>query len=108
MAGTARNLGQAPETGSGTTRRLFYIDWPLLFYEVRRLDIVGDDPVPDDTEGRFHVLNVVEGEGIEIVAAAGVHPLAYAETVVVPASVGAYSLRRVGDGPTRVVKALVQ
>ena len=81
---------------------------PEMFYEVRRLDIVGDDTVPDDTEGRFHVLNVVHGDGIEIEAGGGVHPLAYAETVVVPASVGAYSLRRVGDGPARVVKALVR
>lgn len=81
---------------------------PEMFYEVRRLDIVGDDPAQDDTAGRFHVLNVVEGEGIEIESASGVHPLAYAETLVVPASVGAYSMRRIGASPTRVVKALVR
>jgi mannose-6-phosphate isomerase class I len=81
---------------------------PEMFYEVRRLDIVGHDRVPDDTAGRFHVLNVVQGEGVEILTAHHVHPLAYAETIVVPAAVGAYSLRRVGDGPTRVVKALVR
>jgi hypothetical protein len=29
-AGTARNLGQREGDGTGTTRRLFYIDWPIL------------------------------------------------------------------------------
>lgn len=28
--GTGRNLGQPAGTGTGTTRRLFYIDWPVL------------------------------------------------------------------------------
>lgn len=28
--GTGRNLGQPAGTGAGTTRRLFYIDWPVL------------------------------------------------------------------------------
>jgi len=81
---------------------------PEMFYEVRRVDVVGDDPAPDDTAGRFHVLNVVEGEGVEIDASGRVHPLAYAETLVVPASVGPYTIRRVGSGSARVVKALVR
>jgi mannose-6-phosphate isomerase class I len=81
---------------------------PEMFFDVRRIDIVGDDPAPDDTAGRFHVLNVVQGEGVEIEAAGSVHPLAYAETLVMPASVGPYSIRRVGAGAARVVKALVR
>jgi mannose-6-phosphate isomerase class I len=82
---------------------------PEMFYEVRRLDIVEDEPAPDDTRGRFHVLNVVEGDGVEIRTASGIgHALAYAETIVVPASVGAYTIRRIGDSPARVVKALVR
>jgi mannose-6-phosphate isomerase class I len=81
---------------------------PEMFYEVRRLDMVGDEPATDDTAGRFHVLNVVEGEGVEVDAAGRLHPLAYAETLVVPASVGPYTIRRVGSGPVRLVKALVR
>jgi mannose-6-phosphate isomerase class I len=82
---------------------------PEMFYEVRRLDIVGDDPAPDDTGGRFNVLNVVEGEGVQVETASGaVHPLAYAETLVIPASVGAYSIRPSGPGTARVIKALVR
>jgi hypothetical protein len=79
---------------------------PELFFAVHRLDFI--DAVEDDTAGRFHVLNLVEGDRIEIESGSGdIHPLSYAETIVVPAAVGAYRLRRVqGDG-CKVVKAFV-
>ena len=79
---------------------------PELFFAVHRLDFT--DEVEDDTRGRFHVLNLVEGDGIEIATASGdVHPLSFAETIVVPAAVGAYRLRRIRGGSCKVVKALV-
>ncbi len=60
---------------------------PELFYAVHRLDF--DDAVEDDTGGRFHVLNLVEGEEIAVEPSSGdLHSLAYAETIVVPAAVG--------------------
>jgi mannose-6-phosphate isomerase class I len=79
---------------------------PDLFYAVHRLDF--EEVLEDDTAGRFHVLNLVAGEEAEIETAAGaVHGLAYAETIVVPASVGRYRLRRVRGGECKVVKAFV-
>jgi len=79
---------------------------PDLFFAVHRLDF--EEAVEDDTEGRFHVLNLVAGEQIEIESEAGaVHGLSYAETIVVPASVGGYRLRRVQGGPCKVIKAFV-
>jgi len=79
---------------------------PDLFFAVHRLDF--EEAVEEDTEGRFHVLNLVAGEKIEIESGAGaVHGLAYAETIVVPASVGPYRLRRVQGGACKVVKAFV-
>jgi hypothetical protein len=36
------------------------------------------------------------------------HVLAYAETLIVPASVGAYHVRALGTGPVRYVKAVVR
>jgi hypothetical protein len=39
-AGDARNLGQPPGDGSGTARRLFYVDWPIL--DRHRNAIAGD------------------------------------------------------------------
>ncbi|CAN5757271.1 class I mannose-6-phosphate isomerase [soil metagenome] len=79
---------------------------PDLFFAVHRLDF--EQAVEEDTAGRFHVLNLVAGERVEIESGAGeVHGLAYAETIVIPAAVGPYRLRRVGGGACKVVKAFV-
>jgi len=82
---------------------------PEMFFEVRRVVLGSADSVEDDTAGRFHVLNVVEGDGVLVEPVGGTgHALRYAETLIIPASVGAYRLQRVGDRPVRVVKALVR
>ncbi|WP_406426922.1 class I mannose-6-phosphate isomerase [Streptomyces sp. NBC_00147] len=80
-----------------------------MFYEVRRLTIEpGSDGASDDTEGRFHILNVSAGAGVVIETAdARTHDLAFAETLTVPAAVGAYRVRPLGDRPVHVVKSLV-
>jgi mannose-6-phosphate isomerase class I len=79
---------------------------PELFFAVHRLEI--ENVADDDTHGRFHVLNLVEGDEILLRTASGrEHQLSYAETIVVPASVGAYSLVRTGRSPAKVVKAFV-
>ena len=79
---------------------------PDLFFAVHRLDF--EASVEEDTAGRFHVLNLVEGEEIEIESGArATHALAYAETIVIPASVGPYRLRCVRGGACKVVKAFV-
>ena len=79
---------------------------PDLFFGVNRLDF--EESIVDDTAERFHVLNLVAGDEVEIEASLGAtHSLAYAETIVVPASVGQYRIRRVRGGPCKVVKAFV-
>jgi mannose-6-phosphate isomerase class I len=79
---------------------------PDLFFAVHRLDF--EETVTDDTAGRFHVLNLVAGEEVEIESATGVvHGLSYAETIVVPAAVGGYRLRRTRGGACNVIKAFV-
>ena len=79
---------------------------PELFFAVHRLDF--DETAEDDTAGRFHVLNLVAGDEVTVETAAGrVHRLAYAETLVMPASVGRYRLTRRTGGPCKAVKALV-
>ena len=75
---------------------------------MHRLDF--DDAVEDDTGGRFHVLNLVEGEEVAVEPASGdPHALAYAETLIVPAAVGPLPApsRRSGP-PAKVVKAFVK
>ncbi|MFG1811660.1 class I mannose-6-phosphate isomerase [Streptomyces sp. NPDC049040] len=84
---------------------------PEMFFEVRRVVLDPGSVGEDDTEGRFHVLNVVEGDGVRIQPAGSprdAHTLAYAETLVVPASVGAYTLHPIGRNPVRIVKSLVR
>lgn len=78
------------------------------FFEVRRIVFETDECILADTEGRFHVLNVVDGTGIELETGIGSrHVLHRSETLLVPASCGPYRLRRIDGTPTRVVKALV-
>jgi len=82
---------------------------PAMFFDVRRLVLESADAADDDTAGRFHVVNVVEGDGVLVETAAGhSHRLAYAETLTIPAAVGPYTLRRLGTAPVRIVKALVR
>ncbi|MEU4048609.1 class I mannose-6-phosphate isomerase [Streptomyces olivaceus] len=81
---------------------------PEMFYAVHRLVVAPDTEIPDDTAGRFHILNVAAGEGAVIETDDGrTHTLAFAETLTVPAAVGAYRVRAVGGEEVRIVKALV-
>ncbi len=53
-------------------------------------------PVPHDTQGTLQVLNLVQGEAAIISSPTGAFPellLHYAETVILPASLGAYTIR---------------
>ncbi|MFJ9247634.1 class I mannose-6-phosphate isomerase [Streptomyces sp. NPDC101776] len=107
----ARDLVQEPRTlREGTGWREEVIGGlDEMFYEVRRFVLDAEAEASDDTQGRFHILNVVEGDGVTVRTAAGDrHELAYAETLTVPAAVGRYTLRATGGGPVRVVKALVR
>jgi len=107
----ARDLVQQPHTlreGTGWREEVIG-ELAEMFYEVRRFVLDAGAEAADDTQGRFHILNVVEGEGVTVHTAAGDrHELAYAETLTVPAAVGRYTLRTAGAGPVRVVKALVR
>jgi len=110
-AAVRTDLVQAPRTlraGDGWSEDLLG-SLPEMFFEVRRLVLEPGRRAGDDTAGRFHVLNVVDGDGVEVVPADGTaHPLSYAETLVVPASVGAYEVSAVGTRQVRLVKALVR
>jgi mannose-6-phosphate isomerase class I len=107
----ARDLVQKPRTlRSGDGWREDVIGrLPEMFFEVRRLELAPGAAVKDETDHRFHVLNVVEGDGI-VLGTRGGHRyvLAYAETLTVPASVGPYRVRALGTSPVRYVKALVR
>lgn len=67
----------------------------LEFIEVRRHWFA--EQVAHDTEGTVNVLNLVEGDEVEIVSPTGAfapYTIHYAETFIVPAAVGPYLIRR--------------
>ncbi len=71
----------------------------LEFIETRRHWFSG--PVPHDTEGTVHVLNLVEGEQAMVESpddSFDPFTVHYGETFIVPASVGPYTVRP--DGPS--------
>ncbi|SDC94006.1 class I mannose-6-phosphate isomerase [Glycomyces harbinensis] len=67
----------------------------LEFIEVRRHWFA--EQVAHDTGGTVNVLNLVEGDEVEIISPTGAfepYTIHYAETFIVPASVGPYVIRR--------------
>jgi mannose-6-phosphate isomerase class I len=104
---------QARRTGSGhgwRTELLGHL--PEMFYDVQRLVLEAEATAPQDTGGRFHVLNLVEGEEVTIRTRDGAagwreHRLSYAETLVVPAAVGHYEVVT-AESRARLVRAAVR
>jgi hypothetical protein len=80
---------------------------PEMFFVVHRLELDPGSRAAQRTEDRFHVLNVVAGEGAVLDTGSGQHTLAFAETLVVPAAVGRYTVSALGSEPVRIVKAYV-
>ena len=109
-ADVARELIQQPReraAGDGWAEELIGT-LPDMFFEVRRLAVEPECRAEQDTGDRFHVLTVVDGQSVLITTAAGhEHRLNYAETLAVPAAVGAYLVQNLGPDPVRLVKAQV-
>ena len=84
----------------------------LEFIEVRRHWF--EQEAAHDTEGTVNVLNLVEGDELEIVSPTGAfapYTVHYAETFIVPAAVGPYVIRRTARSKSErfgTVKAYVR
>lgn len=84
----------------------------MEFIETRRHWFTA--PVPHDTRGGVNVLNLVQGEAAIVESPTGAfepYVVHYAETFIVPASVGPYTIRPVEDspaGPLATLKAFVR
>ena len=82
-------------------------DVDRLFFAIHRLEF--SDTIDDHTEGKFVALNLVDGERCAIVAAGHqAVELRFAESIVIPSCVGAYTLRNLEQTPCKVVKAFVK
>ena len=107
----ARDLVQKPSplrSGDGWREDVIG-QLPEMFFEVHRFELAPQATVRDDTDTGFHILNVVEGDGVLVQTASGhQYELAYAETLTIPASVGNYQVQALGPAPVRYVKALVR
>jgi mannose-6-phosphate isomerase class I len=83
----------------------------LEFIETRRHWFTG--PVQHDTRGNLHVLNLVEGEAAIVESPGSAFPpltIHYAETFIVPATVGPYTIRpaQPTQQPLATIKAYVR
>ncbi|SEG91723.1 Mannose-6-phosphate isomerase, class I [Actinacidiphila yanglinensis] len=106
----SRDLVQRPRTvrdGDGWREELLGA-LPDMFFEVRRIAVEPGHAAEQTTDGRFHVLTVVDGEGVLVETAAGDrHFVHCAETLAVPAAVTAYRVQNQGPDLARLVKAQV-
>ena len=76
------------------------------FYDVHRIELTGRMTI--HTEGSPHVLAVVSGDSVDVRVGDARWRYAYAETFVIPASVGAYTLETSAERPVEVVKAFLK
>jgi mannose-6-phosphate isomerase class I len=82
-------------------------DNDLLFFAIHRLEFT--DLIEDTTNGKFIILNLVEGEWCEVLSENNKPiELHFAESLIIPASVGDYVLRNGTNTPCKVVKAFVK
>ncbi|MEV2210401.1 hypothetical protein AB0H86_02585 [Streptomyces sp. NPDC050997] len=109
-AAVARELVQRPRplrAGDGWREEVLGA-LPEMFFQVHRIAVEPGGAAEQQTDGRFHVLTVVDGQGVLITTAAGhQHSVHYAETLAIPASVTAYRVHNPGPEPVRLVKAQV-
>jgi mannose-6-phosphate isomerase class I len=90
-------------------------DWQLVhlpthadhFYDVHRFEF--STSVTAETQGSCHILSLVEGQSVQLQTTEGFSQrFHFAETFVVPAAAGGYTLTNLGRSPAKVVKAFVK
>jgi len=102
------NLAQQPKllrSGEGWAEYLIGKRRDMSF-ETHRLEF--SKSIEDDTDGRFHVLTLVEGEKVLVKPENGEgYVLDFPDTLIVPSCVGKYIIENLGEGLCKVLKALI-
>ena len=81
----------------------------LLYFSLRNL--IFWEKIEDDTDGLFHVLSLVDGEKVKVASKADPSKcfiMNSMDIVVVPASLGAYTIENLGVGSVTVHKTLLK
>lgn len=101
-------IAKPVKIGAGNGWQLFHLPThEEQLYDVHRIHILTTAQV--ETNGKCHVLSLVEGTRIRVETAGGVTMhINYAETFVVPAAAGTYRIINESDGEIMVVKAFVK
>jgi predicted NBD/HSP70 family sugar kinase/mannose-6-phosphate isomerase class I len=82
---------------------------PEHFYSIHRITVAENADVRIGTEGRCHLLMLVEGKKLTLKTHQGkTYVLHYAETFVLPAAAGEYQLINENNEPIKIVKAFVK
>ena len=81
----------------------------LLYFSLRNL--IFWDKIEDDTDGLFHVLSLVDGEKVKVVSQEDpgkFYIMNSLDIVVIPASLGKYTIENLGVGSVTVHKTLLK
>ena len=81
----------------------------LIYFSLRRLSFEHD--IADNTNGRFHVLVLVEGDEVLICSKSDpthCYHQKHMDMVVVPASMGEYEIINLGKTPCRITKTMLK
>lgn len=81
----------------------------MMYFCTRRLEF--ENSIEDDTQGKFHVLALVDGRSIRVESLD--HPersftAKYLDLVLVPSSIGRYIIKNLGDQPVRIHKTMLK
>lgn len=81
----------------------------LLYISMRRLEF--ENEIEDNTKGKFHVLTLVDGEKVIIESVDNpelFYIQEYFDVIVVPASIGKYRIRNLGNQPVCIHKTMLK
>jgi mannose-6-phosphate isomerase len=105
------NLIQPPQllrSGSGWAEYIVG-EHDLLYYSLRRLEF--EDSIEGDTNGKFHVLTLIDGEKV-IIQSIDNPELSYTQNyldvIVVPANMGKYIIKNLGNQPVCIHKTMLK
>ena len=106
-----KNLVQPPQLVRSGDKWAEYIvgEHRLLYFSLRRLEF--EKSIEDDTNGKFHVLTLVDGE--KVVVQSLDHPELcyeqhYLDVIVVPARTGKYIIKNLGNQPVYMHKTMLK